>query len=71
MSKSHRGKGTRELPLHGRGVCPNCKRTGIKLLYEQEVNGEKIKVCKICNSTMKRAAAAKAPAAENTEAAAS
>jgi len=44
MSKAHRGKGLRATPNHGRGTCPICKRSGVKIVYE--VN--KTMVCKIC-----------------------
>ena len=40
MSKSHRGKGILELVAHGRGVCARCKKEGIKVLYEQEIDGQ-------------------------------
>lgn len=53
MSKAHRGKGIRELPAHGRGTCPVCKREAVKILYEQEVNGEKVKICKVCKAALK------------------
>ncbi|HOJ99429.1 MAG TPA: hypothetical protein PLW34_07710 [Termitinemataceae bacterium] len=53
MSKAHRGKGIRELPAHGRGTCPVCKRAAVKILYEQEVNGEKVKICKVCKAALK------------------
>lgn len=56
MSKAHRGKGIRKLPNSGRGTCPVCGRQQIKLLYDQEVNGEKVKVCKICNGALKNKA---------------
>jgi hypothetical protein len=62
MSKAHRGKGLHETPAHGRGTCPVCKRDGIKVLYEQEVEGQKVKICKICKATLankKKAAAVK------------
>lgn len=52
MSKAHRGKGIAELPAGGRATCPVCKRTGVKLLYEQEVNGAKLKICKNCKATI-------------------
>ena len=45
MSKSHRGKGILELAAHGRGVCARCKKEGIKVLYEQEIDGQKAKIC--------------------------
>lgn len=71
MAKAHRGTGIRSLPNHGRDTCPICKKTGIKVLYEVEKDGQKIKVCKYCNAHLKNEAkkAAKlapksAPAAE-------
>ena len=53
MSKNHRGKGIRDLFARGRGTCPVCGKTGIKLLYEQEAEGQKIKVCKFCKAAIK------------------
>ena len=53
MSKPHRGKSIRELLSRGRGECPVCKRQGVKLLYEQEAGGKKVKVCKICKAAIK------------------
>ena len=53
MSKPHRGKNIRELASHGRGECPVCKRQSVKLLYEQEADGKKVKVCKICKAAIK------------------
>ncbi len=57
MSKAHRGSGIREEFNHGRGTCPVCKRTEVKVLYEATVDGEKAKVCKSCNANIKAAAA--------------
>jgi hypothetical protein len=53
MSKAHRGKGLRETAARGRGICPVCKREGVKVLYEQEIEGEgqKVKICKTCKAT--------------------
>jgi hypothetical protein len=53
MSKAHRGKGIRELPAHGRGVCPVCRRNNVKVLYEQEAGEAKIKICKTCKAAIK------------------
>jgi len=53
MSKAHRGKGIRELFARGRGTCPVCSSTGIKLLYEQEADGQKVKICKFCRAAIK------------------
>ncbi|MFA6844236.1 MAG: hypothetical protein WCR02_00765 [Sphaerochaetaceae bacterium] len=64
MSKAHRGSGIRKTPNSGRGTCPICKRTGIKLLYEQTVEGTKVNVCKTCDATIKNAAAKAAKSAK-------
>ncbi|MDR2070028.1 MAG: hypothetical protein LBP81_01225 [Treponema sp.] len=53
MSKAHRGKGIRDLVSRGRGDCPVCKRGNVKLLYEIEAGGQKVKVCKICKAAIK------------------
>jgi len=53
MAKPHRGKGIRELVSHGRGECPVCKRIGVKILYEQDAGGKKVKICKICKAALK------------------
>ncbi len=58
MSKAHRGKGIRGNPNHGRGVCPVCKREGVKVLYEQEIDGTKTVICKTCKAKMKNAKSA-------------
>ncbi len=52
MSKAHRGRGIRKLPEQGRGVCPVCKRSRVKVLYEQEINGKKLKICKQCRAAL-------------------
>lgn len=54
MAKAHRGFGIRELPNRGRGECPICKRTGIKVVYEREINGKKVMVCKPCRVALSR-----------------
>lgn len=79
MAKAHRGVGIRNLENHGRGTCPVCNKTGIKVLWEVEKDGQKMKVCKFCNGHLKNearkaakvaakaaraSAAAEAPAAE-------
>ena len=71
MSKNHRGTGIRTLPAHGRATCPICKKDNVKCLYEQEVDGQTVNICKVCKATLNnkaRVAAKNAPAA--TEAAA-
>ena len=52
MSKAHRGTGIRDLVKSGRGTCPVCKRSGVKVLYENAINEKKIKVCKECNKAI-------------------
>ncbi|MDF2988314.1 MAG: hypothetical protein K0R50_3824 [Eubacterium sp.] len=47
--KTHRGKTLWKLPSHGRGTCPVCKATRIKILYEMHRgDGGKLMVCKRC-----------------------
>ena len=53
MSKSHRGKGIHDLAAHGRGVCARCKKESIKVLYEQEIDGQKANICKYCKAAIK------------------
>jgi hypothetical protein len=53
MSKAHRGKGIREQFAHGRGVCPVCARSNVKVLYEQEAGEVKLKICKTCRAAIK------------------
>ena len=77
MSKAHRGTGIRSEANHGRGTCPICGKTQIKVLYDQEVDGKKVKICKVCKAALKnkaqkdarlakKAAPAAEPAAEET-----
>ena len=51
MSKNHRGKGLKGVPNRGRGTCPVCNRTGIKVIREAKINEETIKTCKECFKT--------------------
>ncbi len=50
MAKTHRGKGIRSLVSHGRGTCPLCTHTAVKVVYEITVNEKTIKVCKTCKA---------------------
>ena len=63
MSKNHRGSGIRSLPAHGRGTCAICGKTDIKVLWEKEINGQTVKICKYCNAALKNKARKEAPAA--------
>lgn len=56
MAKTHRGKGIRTLEAHGRGICPVCKKTRVKILYEQTIDGNSVKICKVCNAAIKNKA---------------
>lgn len=50
-TKAHRGKTLLKLLSHGRGTCPVCKTTRIKVLYEIITSdGNKLKVCKRCQN---------------------
>lgn len=53
MSKAHRGKGIRTVANRGRGVCPVCNKDAVKVLYEQVINGNKAKICKVCKAAIK------------------
>lgn len=49
MGKEYRGKRLWKLPARGRGTCPICKTTRIKILHDLLLgNGKTIKVCKRC-----------------------
>lgn len=70
MSKNHRGSGIRSLPNHGRGVCAICGKADIKVLFEKEIDGQNVNICKFCNAHLKNEAKKAVPvaAAEATEA---
>lgn len=51
MAKNHRGKGISKLPNHGRGECPACHRTGVKVLHEVKASDKTVKVCKSCKGS--------------------
>lgn len=79
MGKTHRGKGIRHLYVdpngtvheglynNGRGTCPISGRTGVKLLYEHEVDGKTIRVCKRVHAAIKRGKIVLPSANNNTE----
>ena len=51
MAKTKRGKGLLGLPSRGRGTCPVCLSTRIKVLYTvTNSEGKQIQVCKRCSS---------------------
>nr|WP_138186251.1 hypothetical protein [Paenibacillus alvei] len=56
MAKTKRGKALWNLPSHGRGTCPVCGSTRIKVLYTQtKSDGTSLQVCKKCvKSTQNR-----------------
>jgi hypothetical protein len=53
MAKPNRGSNIRTLFARGRGECPVCKRERVKVLYEQEAEGQKFKICKTCRAAIK------------------
>ncbi|WP_256757012.1 hypothetical protein [Cohnella sp. WQ 127256] len=49
MATKTRGNVLLGLHAKGRGECPRCARTGIKLLYDGSlIDGTATKVCKFC-----------------------
>ncbi len=52
MAKNYRGKGLKNVPARGRGTCPICKRTAIKVIYETKVDEATVKTCKECFKTV-------------------
>lgn len=70
MSKNHRGSGIRSLPAKGKGTCAICGKSDIKVLFEKDIDGKTVKICKFCNANLKNKAKKEAraakPAAEET-----
>ncbi|MGF9700415.1 MULTISPECIES: hypothetical protein [Paenibacillus] len=53
MAKTKRGRVLWSLPSRGRGTCPVCSSTRIKLLYSQtKTDGTSLKVCKKCSKAV-------------------
>jgi hypothetical protein len=52
MAKTHRGKGLKPVLNHGRGTCPICKRTGVKVVFEVTLKEKTVKVCKTCKAAL-------------------
>ncbi len=50
MAKTRRGKVLNEKPRRGRGTCPVCARTGVKLLWERKQGEDTLQVCKRCRT---------------------
>ena len=63
MSKAHRGTGLRKTVNHGRGLCPICKNPNIKVVYEYDLDGKKVMICKFCKAHLKNKARLEKPAA--------
>ena len=70
MSKAHRGTGVRTEFNHGRGKCPRCGTENVKVLYEKEIDGNTVKICKRCNAELKNIAIKEARASKAAAAAA-
>jgi rRNA maturation endonuclease Nob1 len=49
MAKTKRGNNIKKI-LNWRGICPVCKRTGVKLLWDKLSEDGTIKVCKVCGN---------------------
>jgi hypothetical protein len=52
MGKTHRGKGLKDQVRQGRGACPVCRRTAVKVVFEVQVKDKTIKVCKTCKASI-------------------
>jgi len=53
MSKAHRGRPLKEeQPNAGRGKCPITGQTGVKLVYEHEIDGKKVMISKMGKATL-------------------
>ncbi|WP_127534296.1 hypothetical protein [Paenibacillus kobensis] len=51
MVKTKRGRVLWSMPSRGRGTCPVCRATRIKLLYPRtQTGGTGVKVCKRCQN---------------------
>jgi hypothetical protein len=56
MGKTHRGSLLRqEKPKSGRGTCPITKRSGVKLLFEHQIDGKKVMISKTAKATLANA----------------
>jgi hypothetical protein len=52
MSKNHRGRGLITMYRRSRGTCPVTGQTGVKLLYEVELDGKKVMISKVGKATL-------------------
>jgi hypothetical protein len=50
LGKTKRGKPARVAENWKRGECPLCHRSGVKLLWERNIDGNPVSVCKICSN---------------------
>jgi hypothetical protein len=53
MAKANRGKNLKnERPNGARGTCPITGKTGVKLIYEHEIDGKKVMISKDAKAAM-------------------
>ncbi|MFP4373859.1 MAG: hypothetical protein ACLFPO_06000 [Spirochaetaceae bacterium] len=53
MSKSNRGRNLKDERKNGaRGTCPITGKTGVKLVYEHEIDGKKVMISKTAKATL-------------------
>lgn len=55
MSKAHRGRPLKEEQPGNRGTCAVTGKTGVKLVYEVEIDGQKKMVSKMGRATLQNA----------------
>ena len=53
MSKSNRGRNLKDERKNGaRGTCPITGKTGVKLVYEHEIDGKKVMISKTAKAML-------------------
>ncbi|MFP4067836.1 MAG: hypothetical protein ACLFS5_10105 [Spirochaetaceae bacterium] len=56
MGKSNRGRNLKDERTNGaRGRCPITGKTGVKLVYEYEMDGKKVMISKTAKATLENA----------------
>ena len=54
MAKPNRGRNIKRTP-GWRGTCSLCKRKRVRIVWPYTMDGDKVKICKRCNSSVNRA----------------
>lgn len=67
MSKAHRGRPLKDESGDVRGKCVVTGRSGVKLVYEQEIDGQKVLLSKAGKATLANAKKREARASKGSE----